>query len=93
MTLLKKVQFSNDDTIVYTHSAIDYDRSPFAGASAQLHAFRAQCLSQAPVHNIPTNDLKVTVGKKLKTQLKINTSTLCGPLFFTALSTNYSRFE
>ncbi|KAG2198988.1 hypothetical protein INT47_013172 [Mucor saturninus] len=91
----KKVQFSNEkDTIAYTHSATDYDRSPFAGASLQLQAFRAQLL--IPQHAAPITPPPPVIHptKRVKAHLKINTTTLaCGPLFFTALSTNYSRLE
>lgn len=86
MTLTKKVQFSNDDTIEYTHSSTEYDRSPFAGASIQLYKFRSelQFIAKPPI--VYSQQVK-------KPSLKINTAVCGGPLFFTGLSTNYSRFE
>lgn len=88
MTLTKKVQFSNDNTVVYTHSSTDYDRSPFAGASQQLYKFRAELQFIATP---PTVYSQQPQQQAKKGTLKINTAVCGGPLFFTGLTTNYSH--
>lgn len=89
MTLSKQVRFNTQDIVAYTHSATEYDRSPFKDADIQLYNIRRKILQECSNHN-------TTYNPKLKpTLLKINTTLLGnnGPLFFTNLSTDYHRFD
>lgn len=91
---MKQVRFSKFDTIVYTHSAVEYDRSPFAYAAQNFYKFRQEITNQqAPA----TSNMTYSGNKKSSRTpaLKIDTTFLNnkGPLFFTNLSTNYGKFD
>lgn len=91
MTLTtKQVRFNTKDIVAYTHSATEYDRSPFKDADIQLYNIRKKILQEC------SNSNTTTYNPKLKpTLLKINTTLLGnnGPLFFTNLSTDYHKFD
>jgi hypothetical protein len=96
MTNTKRVSFSNNTTIAYTHSSIDYDRSPFSDidASNQILQFRNNLLMQPQPIIYPQQQQQQKQQKRPIALLKINMSCLnsTGPLFFTNLSTNYHKF-
>jgi hypothetical protein len=98
-TTTKHVRFNTTlDTIAYTHSSIEYDRSPFKDAALQLYTLRQNIqdsyTSSSSYTTQPMTTKTTTNNKKTPPLLKINTSLLGnkGPLFLTNLSTNYYKF-
>jgi hypothetical protein len=73
----KQVRFSDENTIQFTHSSTDYDRSCFANITITNISIPIQPLIHAPiVHSL----------KRPKHKLKINTQFSQGPLYLTGLS-------
>ncbi|KAI9274708.1 hypothetical protein BDA99DRAFT_533326 [Phascolomyces articulosus] len=99
----KSVRFSGVDTVSYTHSATEYDRSYQIQKQQQqtimkptvmtTHRFTSPSAFTTSTTTTQQNPSMVNSPmKKPRNKLRINTQlNTAGPLFFTQLSTNYGR--
>lgn len=98
-TIKKRVRFSDQNTIRYTHSSKEYDRSCFVMGSSSSPAFTAprikhnqvqplMCMNPPIIYSQQKQHLQ---KKKQQPILKIDTSINngLGPLFLTGNSSNY----
>lgn len=94
----KTVRFSGVDTIQYTHSSAEYDRSSFTDKRRQLQQLfevpppYSSQFNATAAHNNNNNNATTIKKQQKPPMLRIDTQVAPGgPLFLTHMSTNYGR--